>query len=61
MLHSLTCLFPGGMKTGIVGRTGCGKSTLIHVMDELMNISMKKKKEKEPCFHNGLDGTSILI
>jgi ATP-binding cassette subfamily C (CFTR/MRP) protein 2 len=28
VLHGLTCTFLGGMKTGIVGRTGSGKTTL---------------------------------
>ncbi|GLT83652.1 hypothetical protein SLE2022_019290 [Rubroshorea leprosula] len=32
VLWSLTCTFPGGLKTGIVGRTGSGKSTLIQTL-----------------------------
>ena len=32
VLQGLTCTLPGGMKTGIVGRTGSGKSTLIQAL-----------------------------
>ncbi|KAK1364915.1 ABC-type xenobiotic transporter [Heracleum sosnowskyi] len=32
ILHGVTCTFPAGMKTGIVGRTGSGKSTLIQAL-----------------------------
>ncbi|XP_010252732.1 PREDICTED: ABC transporter C family member 3-like isoform X2 [Nelumbo nucifera] len=32
VLQGITCTFPGGMKTGIVGRTGSGKSTLIQAL-----------------------------
>ena len=32
VLHSLACTFHGGLKTGIVGRTGSGKSTLIQTL-----------------------------
>ncbi|KAL5547282.1 hypothetical protein UlMin_006969, partial [Ulmus minor] len=32
VLRGFSCTFPGGMKTGIVGRTGCGKSTLIQTL-----------------------------
>ncbi|EFJ06788.1 hypothetical protein SELMODRAFT_134840 [Selaginella moellendorffii] len=32
VLHGITCKFPGGKKTGVVGRTGSGKSTLIQAI-----------------------------
>ena len=32
VLRGLTCTFPGGKKTGIVGRTGSGKSTPIQAL-----------------------------
>lgn len=32
VLHGVTCTFPGEMKTGIVGRTGSGKSTLVQAL-----------------------------
>ncbi|KAL9232032.1 hypothetical protein vseg_007181 [Gypsophila vaccaria] len=32
VLQGITCTFPGGKKSGIVGRTGSGKSTLIQAL-----------------------------
>ena len=32
VLRGLTCIFPGGRKTGIVGRTGSGKTTLVQAL-----------------------------
>uniref|UniRef100_A0A2N9EGD7 ABC-type xenobiotic transporter n=1 Tax=Fagus sylvatica TaxID=28930 RepID=A0A2N9EGD7_FAGSY len=36
VLRGLTCTFPGGKKTGIVGRTGSGKSTLIQALSPIV-------------------------
>ncbi|XP_058074505.1 ABC transporter C family member 3-like isoform X1 [Magnolia sinica] len=37
VLRGLTCTFPAGMKTGIVGRTGSGKSTLIQTLFRIID------------------------
>ena len=39
VLRGLTCTFLGGMKTGIVGRTGSGKSTLIQTLFRIVDPS----------------------
>ncbi|TVU51018.1 hypothetical protein EJB05_02420, partial [Eragrostis curvula] len=37
VLKGLTCILPGGKKTGIVGRTGGGKSTLIQALFRIVD------------------------
>lgn len=37
VLKGLTVTFPGGVKTGIVGRTGSGKSTLIQSLFRIVD------------------------
>ncbi|XP_043689806.1 ABC transporter C family member 3-like [Telopea speciosissima] len=36
VLRGITCTFPGGMKIGIVGRIGNGKSTLVHALFRIL-------------------------
>ncbi|XP_057844823.2 putative ABC transporter C family member 15 isoform X3 [Cryptomeria japonica] len=37
VLKGISCTFPGGKKVGIVGRTGCGKSTLIQSLFRIVD------------------------
>ncbi|KAF5206531.1 ABC transporter ATP-binding protein/permease VMR1 [Thalictrum thalictroides] len=52
ILQGVTCTFPGGKKTGVVGRTGSGKSTLIQTLFRIV----------EPAFGEILiDGINISM
>ena len=42
VLRGLTCTFEGGKKTGLVGRTGSGKSTLIQTIFRIVEPAAGK-------------------
>ncbi|KAL5718569.1 hypothetical protein ACHQM5_011456 [Ranunculus cassubicifolius] len=42
ILRGISCTFPGKLKTGIVGRTGSGKSTLIQTLFRIMEPAAGK-------------------
>lgn len=53
VLRGLTCSFPGGKKTGIVGRTGSGKSTLIQTIFRIIDPAVGQ------IFIDGVDISTI--
>ena len=52
VLRGLTCTLPGEMKTGIVGRTGSGKSTLIQALFRIVEPAVGQIK---------IDGINISL